>query len=307
MSVATSTAIAIGAGVSAAGAIGGAAWSSNAAGNAAKTQSDAAKTAAQLQADEAQKSLDFQKQQWSTTQQNQAPWLQAGKTALGELSGQTSTPGQGLLTPFSEKFNAPTSVTEQNDPGYQFRLQQGQAALQNSAAAKGSLLSGNTLEAQQQYGQNYASNEYGNVYSRAMQEYQQRYGIFENNQTNQFNRLAAVSGAGQTAATTLGQQGQQAAQNVGNINMTTGAQQGQDIQNAAAATASGYVGGANAWSGALGGNANSLSQLLMMQKLFGGGGSSSLFADPSQNVLQPGYMPGGGPPITAPYGLTLPG
>lgn len=269
------TAIAIG-GVSAAGAIGGAAISSNAAGNAASTQASAADQAAQLQATEAQNALDFQKQQWTTQQANLAPWLTAGKGALSNLSGLLSTPGQGLLTPWSSTFTPPTAATEANDPGYQFRLQQGEGALENSAAASGSLESGNTLEAQQEFGQNYASNEYSNVYNRALQQYQQNYGIFENNQTNTFNRLAALSGTGQTAGTTLGTEGQQAAQNEGNIDLTAGAQQGQDLQNEAAATASGYVGQANAWGGALGNSTNSMSNLLMMQQLFGGSGSNPL-------------------------------
>lgn len=269
------TAIAIGAGVSAAGAIGGAAISSHAAGEAANTQSNAAKSAAQLQKEEADQALAFQKQQWSTQQQNMQPWLTAGKGALGELSGLTSTPGQGLLTPWTEQFQAPTNITEQSDPGYQERLKQGQSMLENSAAAKGSLLSGNTAQAEQQFGQDYASNEYGNVYNRALQDYQQRYGIFENNQTNTYNRLAGLSGVGQQAATTLGNQGQAAANNVGNISLTAGAQQGQDMQNAAAAMASGYVGGANAWSGALSGGANNISQILMMQQLFGGGAATN--------------------------------
>ena len=259
------------AGIGAAGALGGAAISSSAASNAASTQTDAAKSAAQLQADEAQKSLDFQKQQWTTQQANLAPWLKSGTTALNNLNGLL-TPGSGLLTPWTEQFQAPTAATEQNDPGYQFRLAQGEGALENSAAAQGSLLSGNTLEAQQKFGQDYASNEYSNVYNRALQQYNQRYGIFENNQTNTFNRLAALSGIGQTAATTLGTEGQQAANNVSNINLTSGAQQGQQMNNAAAATASGYIGNANAWGGALSGSTNNLSQLYMLNQLFGGGG-----------------------------------
>lgn len=255
-----------------AGSIGGAAASANAAGNAASTQASAAEQAQQLQAAEAQNALDFQKQEWNTQQQNMQPWLTAGKGALGNLSGLLSTPGQGLLTPWNQTFTPPTAATQQNDPGYQFRLQQGEGALQNSAAAQGSLLSGNTLEAQQKFGQDYASNEYQNVYNRALQQYQQNYGIFENNQTNTFNRLAALSGVGQAAATTLGNQGQSAANNIANTYLTSGAQQGQQMNNAAAATASGYVGAANAWSGALGGGTNSLMNLLLMQQLFGQGG-----------------------------------
>jgi hypothetical protein len=253
------TAALVGAGI--AGSIGGAAISSHAAGKAAKAQSDAAVQAAQIQADQSNKALDFQKQEWNTQQQNLAPWLTAGKGALGELTGLTNTPGQGLLTPFSEKFQAPTDVTQQNDPGYQFRLKQGMQALNNSAAAKGNLLSGNALEAQQQFGQNLASNEYGNVYNRAFNEYQNRFNVFNSNQTNEYNKLAGLAGVGQQTATTLGQQGQAASQGVGNILMNSGAQQGQALQNAAAATASGYVGGANAWAGALGGVGNNLTQI----------------------------------------------
>lgn len=269
------TAIAIGAGVSAAGALGGAALSSHAAGEAASAQAGAAKSAAELQFEESQNALNFQKDQWNTQQENMAPWLNAGKGALGTLSSLLKTPGQGLLQAYpGGPFVAPTSVTEQNDPGYQFRLQQGEGALENSAAANGSLLSGNTLEAQQKFGQNYASTEYGNVYNRAKSTYDTNWNVWNTGNTNDFNRLAALSGVGQTAATTLGQEGQQASQNVGNIDLTTGAQQGQDLQNAAAAEASGYVGGANAWGGALSGGSNSLMNLMLMQQLFGNGGST---------------------------------
>lgn len=269
------TALALG-GLAAAGTLGGAALASHAAGKAADTQANAANQAAQLQKQEADDALNFQKQQWSTQQQNLAPWLSAGKGALGELTSQTSTPGQGLLAPFSEQFQAPTGANEQNDPGYQFRLQQGMQALQNSAAAKGNLLSGNTLEAQQNYGQNYASNEYSNVYNRAMQQYQNQFNIFNSNQANEYNRLAGLAGTGQTAATTLGTEGQQAAANVGNIALTSGAQQGQDLNNAAAATASGYVGGANAWAGGLSGATGGLTQAYLMNQLLGQQGSPSL-------------------------------
>lgn len=255
-------------------------FGSDAATKAADTQASAAEQGQQLQADEAQKALDFQKQQWSTQQQNLAPWLKSGTTALSNLDSLMSTPGQGLLTPWTEQFQAPTDVTEQNDPGYKFRLSQGEGALENSAAANGSLLSGNTLEAQQKFGQDYASNEYNNVYARAQEQFKQRYGIFENNQTNDFNRLSALAGGGQTAATTLGSEGQAAANNVSGIDLTTGAQQGQDLNNAAAARASGYVGSANAWNSAFGGATNNLSQLAMLSQLFnsGGGGGAAAFA-----------------------------
>jgi hypothetical protein len=256
------TALALG-GLAAAGSLGGAAIASNAAGNAADTQSNAANYAANLQKQESDNALNFQKQEWQTQQANMAPWLQEGQGALSQLKGLTSTPGQGLL----EGFKPPTLEEAKNYPGYQFGLQQGEGAIQNAAAAKGGLESGNTMEALNNYAQNSAQQDYSNVYN-------QSFNTFETNQANQFNRLASLSGLGQTTANQLGQQGQAAANNMGNIFLTTGAQQGQDAQSAAAAQASGYVGGANAWSGALGGSSNSLAQMMMMQQLFGQSGTA---------------------------------
>lgn len=268
------TALALG-GIAAAGSVGGAAIASSGANKAASTQANAADSAAQIQANEADKALQFQEQQWSTQQKNLAPWLNAGTGALSNLSSLTSTPGEGLLTPWTSTFTPPTAAQAEAYPGYQFQQEQGQEALQNSAASKGNLLSGNTLEALTRYGQNFALADYTNVYDQSLQQYLNSYNIFQNNQANEYNRLAGVSGVGQTAATTLGSEGQAAAQNEGNISLATGAQQGQDLQNAAAATASGYVGSANAWSGALGGSTNNLMNYALMSQVLGQNPGSS--------------------------------
>jgi hypothetical protein len=58
----------------------------------------------------------------------------------------------------------------QADPGYQFRQSEGQRAIEQSAAARGSQLSGATLKALAQYGQNMASQEYGQAYGRYAQD-----------------------------------------------------------------------------------------------------------------------------------------
>lgn len=254
--------------------LGGSALAAHSAGKAAQTQADAAKSAAQLQAEQAQKSLDFQKQQWETQQQNEAPWLNAGKAGLSNLQQllgvgkDDGTGGYGDLSKgWTGKFQAPTDVTEANDPGYKFRISQGQDAISNSAAARGGLLSGNTAKAIDDYTQQSASQEYGNVYNRAFGQYQQQYNEFQQGQANRYNRLASLAGVGQTAAQTLGQEGQAASGNVGNILMTSGAQQGADLQNAAAARASGYVGSANAWNSGLSGAGNNLTDLLLLQQL----------------------------------------
>ena len=74
-----------------------------------------------------------------------------------------------------------------------------------------------------------------------------------------------MSGMGQTAAGLLSSAGQGAASNVSNILLGSSAQQGQSIQNAAAARASGYYDSANAWNNALQGGVGNLSELLMIQ------------------------------------------
>jgi hypothetical protein len=171
---------------------------------------------------------------------------------LAGVGGAASgiAPGS-LIAPFSQQFQAPTLQQAEQYPGYQFQLQQGQRAIQNSAAAKGGLVSGGTAEALNNYAQGSAQSDYQNVYNQAMQEYLNSYNIYNSNQANQYNRLASLAGLGQTATQQLGAQGQAAAGNVANISLGAGQQIGQSIQNRGAATASGYAGAANAFSSGL--------------------------------------------------------
>jgi len=254
-------------------------------------QANAAKYAANLQSQEAANALGFQKQEFAQNQANQAPWLQAGGQALSSLSGLTSTPGQGLLAPFSQQFNAPTAAQAAAQPGYQFQLQQGQNAIENSAAARGGLVSGNEATALNNYSQQAGQSDYNNVYNQAMQQYLNSYNIYNSNQSNQFNRLASLAGIGQTAATTLGNQGQAAAGNVGNISMTAGQQIGQNINNAGAATASGYAGATNALTGGIG-NLQQM-QLLSQLGLLGGSSGSQTGMAPNDPYAGQTYLPGG--------------
>lgn len=103
-------------------------------------------------------------------------------------------PGGGILAPFSEpgpqfpseprfdypSFKAPSIDEALNDPGYQFRVQQGTQALQNAAAARGTLNDSGTLQNLISYGQNAAEQGYGNVYARA-------YGTWQGNEQNAQN------------------------------------------------------------------------------------------------------------------------
>lgn len=216
-----------------------------------------------------------------------------GATATVPAAATPSANFGSLLKGWDTPFNAPTDVTEQNDPGYKARLQQGQQLLENSAASRGGLLSTGTAKDLTKFGSDYASNEYSNVYNRSLNEYRQQYDIFNNNQTNTFNRLAALSGVGQTAASNLSSSGQAAAGNIGSILLNSGQQIGQNINNAAAARASGYVGSANAYGGALSSGAGNIGQLLMLKQLglLGGNGlgteSSILNSDGSVPFINP--------------------
>jgi len=103
------------------------------------------------------------------------------------------------------------------DPGYQFRLDQGNKALQNAAAATGNLNSGRALKDAIGYNSGMASQEYGNAYNR-----------FNNDQTNQFNRLATITGIGQSSASALAGVGQNYANQVGN-NLIGAGTSAQDV------------------------------------------------------------------------------
>jgi hypothetical protein len=226
------------------------------------TQANAAENAQQLQAQEQQNALNQQASEWNQTQANEQPFLQAGQGAAQQLSSLMQ-PGGSLSQPWTGTFQAPTAAQAAAMPGYQFQLQQGTQALQNSAAGQGALNTGATGAALEQYGQGLASTDYQQDYNNALTQYQTAYNTFQQNQANQYNRLAGIAGFGQQSAGQLGQQGQQMASNVGNIDLTGGAQQGANINLAGAANASGYVGATNALSGGM----NNISQYAMLQQL----------------------------------------
>lgn len=183
--------------------------------------------------------------------------------------------GYGSLSQgWNQEFQAPTAAQAAQTPGYQFALQQGQQALQNSAAAKGGLLSGNTAEALDQYSQGLADSNYQQTYNNALGQYQTAYNQFQNNQANTYNRLAGLAGTGQTAAGQLNSAGQAAASNIGNISQTAGQQIGQSAQNAGAATASGYVGQANAINSGIGSGVGSVQQGILLSQLLNGSGNT---------------------------------
>jgi len=208
-----------------------------------------------------------------------APVAMNGNPGMLSVPSAGATAGglpPGYLTqPFNEEFKAPDSLTEQNDPGFQARLKLGEQALANSAAGRGDLLTGGTAAAANQFAQDYASNEYSNVYNRALQNYQTRFNVFNQNRANIFNRYASLAGLGQTSTNELVNAGLSTGSGISNTLLTSGAQIGQQLNNAAAARASGYVGGANAISGGISG----LSNLAMLYAILRQGGGAPAPSD----------------------------
>jgi hypothetical protein len=188
-----------GAAIAAVGAIGGAVISSSAADKAAKAQQHATDTA-----------LGEQQREFDTNQANYAPYLDAGKSALGQLQTDINKPV--------------TAADVMSDPGYQFGLDQGQTALDRKIAAMGGRVSGAALKGASQYATNYATTGYNSAYQRSQ---------------DRLNRLAALAGIGQTATTN----------NANSSQATTNAMTGL-VTNQGDATAASKIAQGNIWGNA---------------------------------------------------------
>jgi hypothetical protein len=161
-----------------------------------------AEKAARTTAESADKATELQRQVYEESVARQQPFLQTGTEFFNQLAAlQRGGPGaaQNFL---------------QMDPSYGFRLGEGLKALERSAAARGGLMSGATGKALQRYGQDFASQEFGNAY----------------------NRLAQLANVGPQAAGVMSNLGQTYAGNVGNIMMG----QGQIAANAMLSRGSAY-------------------------------------------------------------------
>lgn len=209
---------------------------SHGASKAADVQAQGAEKARQTIEQGQTQSRDFQNQIWSGTQQAEQPYQTLGSTSANYLTD--------LL---KQGFKAPTLEEAQNTPGYQFRLQQGTDAIAKNAAAGGTLFSGNTGTALENYGQGLAQSTYQQDYQNAMNAYMTNY-----------QSLLGGTQAGLESTGQLGQLGQATAQNMTGIDLGGNEAQAQQINNAAAARASGYVGSANAWNGAVPGMAKGI-------------------------------------------------
>jgi hypothetical protein len=178
--------------------------------------SQAAKSAANTQAGAADRATAAQQEAMERQVELNKPFYDVGVTAVNRLGAQT-------------RFD-PNAFNYQADPGYAFRLAEGNKALNASAAARGGMISGNALKAAQTYGQNMGSQEYQNAYNR----YVQGYGI--NTANDQF----------------LANMGQSSANNQANAIGNFGNAYAANTMGAGNAMAAGQIGSANAYSNAIG-------------------------------------------------------
>jgi hypothetical protein len=114
--------------------------------------------------------------------------LSPGEIGMRQFQGTAGlSPGE-LGT---EQFNF------EADPGYGFRLSEGLKALERSAAARGGLMSGGAGKALQRYGQDLASQEYGNAFQRFQQDRAARAGLGQMEYGRFADEQARRMGAGQ--------------------------------------------------------------------------------------------------------------
>ena len=236
---------AIGAGVSTVGSVAGSLISSSAASSAAGKQNAASYAA-----------LKAQQEQQAEGQDLANPYIGIGTAALGDnYAAATNLSGQAQ--PYLDTLQAatPGNMTEadlESTPGYKFTLQQGLAATQNAAAARGLGVSGAALKG----AASYATGLSDQTYNTRFNQQQTQYGDASNNlgqflgaQNQQYNQKNALAGLGANMVTNTNNQNQaystgNSANVIGNGNSQGAAQIGQ-----ANALTSGLNGVSNAATG----------------------------------------------------------
>lgn len=168
-------------------------------------QARSAEKAAETTGAATDRAIALQREQYQKQLEMQRPFYDVGVNALPELVNASRYQNFGM-----DQFQA--------DPGYAFRLSEGQKALERSAAARGGLLSGGTGKALQRFGQEMGSQEYLNAFNR-----------YQTERAARLNPLQSLTGMAQTTANTLGSAGQNMAGNIGNAYMQQGVNQGNAL------------------------------------------------------------------------------
>jgi hypothetical protein len=197
-----------------------------------------ASDAADTQAAASDRSAALQKEMFDKQMELQEPFREAGLTGqnrLMELLGLGGSAGAADYGKYARDFGMQDF---QQDPGYAFRLSEGQKSLDRSAAARGGLISGSALKAASRYGQEMGSQEYQNAFNR-----------YQTNRTNQLQPLGNLQAIGQSAAS-----------NQGSAAGAYGTAGGNAITQGGQAIAAGQMGSANTIANALNTGASAYNQ-----------------------------------------------
>jgi hypothetical protein len=205
-----------------------------------QNQASAARSAADLQAQAAQRAQDQQMQMFTTLNEQQRPYREAGYGALGKI---------GEMLPQFTKTFGPEDLKANLAPNYEFMRQQGLGATAQGAnvASPGS----NVDLAKTIFAENYAKGGYQDALTN-----------FRNQQTDIFNRLSGIAGIGQTAQGSSQALGSQTAANIGQLGI-----------GGASATGAGMINAANAQAGGLQGFGNAATMYSLLNP---GGGASDV-------------------------------
>ncbi len=153
-----------------------------------KNAADASDRAAKLQYKATQESNDLIEGLYNQNREDQMPWMQQGKNALGMMSkgvfndAYTQDPGNFQSEDFrydkfdDSKYQMPEDFSFgakdfQEDPGAKYRLEQSQKALKRGAASMGGFASGSTLIDLMSNAGKMASQEFNNAYGRSKDAY----------------------------------------------------------------------------------------------------------------------------------------
>jgi len=144
-------------------------------------------------------------------------------------------PSQQAATPAAANENATKAAQNafdifKNSTGYQSRLAEGYDALNSGLASAQVLQSGAAQKEAVRYGQNFASNEFGNYL-----------GALGNQQGVGLSGASALAGVGQNYANTMAANNNQAASAVGNAALIKG--QNNPFANALGVLGGGFLGG----------------------------------------------------------------
>jgi len=164
-----------------------------------RSASKAAGRAGDVQAQAAREGIAEQRRQFDITQEQFAPFREAG---LGALAQQ-----QALLGLSGPEAQQAAMAGLQESPAQQFLRSRAERSLLRNQAAIGGLGGGNIRTALQQQGVGFAQQDI----------------------ENQFNRLATLTGGGQAATTNVAQLGGKAAQNIAALQGRAGAAQASGI------------------------------------------------------------------------------